>query len=92
MPEGNVILVGYERLEVAAACNGLSMLMCLAATVAAMASLVPMSNWKRLDAAAEHRPDRPGQQRPPDHGDGLVLPPVRGRGGRAVMPTTPPAG
>ena len=48
MPEGNVILVGNERLEVAAACNGLSMLMSLAATVAATASLVPMANWKRV--------------------------------------------
>jgi exosortase len=48
MPEGNVIMVGNERLEVAAACNGLSMLMSLAATVAATASLVPMANWKRL--------------------------------------------
>ena len=48
MPEGNVIQVGNERLEVAAACNGLSMLMSLAATVAATASLVPMSNWKRV--------------------------------------------
>ena len=47
MSEGNVILVGNERLEVAAACNGLSMLMSLAATVAAAASLVPMSNLKR---------------------------------------------
>ena len=47
MPEGNVIMVGNERLEVAAACNGLSMLMSLAATVAAAASLVPMSNLKR---------------------------------------------
>jgi exosortase len=48
MPEGNVILVGNERLEVAAACNGLSMLMSLAATVAAAASLIPMANWKRV--------------------------------------------
>ena len=48
MPEGNVILVGNEKLEVAAACNGLSMLMSLAATVVAAASLVPMSNWKRF--------------------------------------------
>jgi exosortase len=48
MPEGNVILVGNEKLEVAAACNGLSMLMSLAATVAAAASLVPMSSWKRV--------------------------------------------
>ena len=48
MPEGNVILVGTERLEVAAACNGLSMLMSLAAAVAATACLVPMANAKRV--------------------------------------------
>ena len=48
MPEGNVIMVGSEQLEVAAACNGLSMLMSLAATVAATASIVPMANIKRL--------------------------------------------
>jgi exosortase len=48
MPEGNVIMIGNERLEVAAACNGLSMLMSLAATVSAAASLVPMANWKRI--------------------------------------------
>ena len=47
MPEGNVILVGNERLEVAAACNGLSMLMSLAATVAATATLLPMALGKR---------------------------------------------
>ncbi len=47
MPEGNVILVGKERLEVAAACNGLSMLMSLAATVAAVAALLPMALIKR---------------------------------------------
>jgi exosortase len=46
--EGNVILVGGDPLEVAAACNGLSMLMCLAATVAAMTILVPMALWKRV--------------------------------------------
>jgi exosortase len=48
MPEGNVILVGNERLEVATACNGLSMLMSLSATVAAAASLIPIANWKRM--------------------------------------------
>jgi exosortase len=48
MPEGNVIMVGNERLEVAAACNGLSMLMSLAATVAAFASILPMATWKRV--------------------------------------------
>jgi exosortase/archaeosortase family protein len=41
-------MIGNERLEVAAACNGLSMLMSLAATISATASLVPMANWKRL--------------------------------------------
>jgi exosortase len=46
--EGNVILVGGEQLEVAAACNGLSMLMCLAATVAAMTVLLPIALWKRV--------------------------------------------
>lgn len=48
MPEGNVIHVGNEKLEVATACNGLSMLMSLAATVAAAASLYPMSLVKRV--------------------------------------------
>jgi exosortase len=48
VPEGNVILVGADPLEVAAACNGLSMLMCLAATVAAMTLLVAMPPWKRV--------------------------------------------
>lgn len=48
MPEGNVIMVGGEQLEVAAACNGLSMLMSLAATVAATATLLPMAAAKRV--------------------------------------------
>ena len=48
MPEGNVIMIGAERLEVAAACNGLSMLMSLAAAVVATASIVPMAIGKRL--------------------------------------------
>jgi exosortase len=47
IPDGNVILVGNEKLEVAAACNGLSMLMSLAATVTAAAALIPMSLLKR---------------------------------------------
>jgi exosortase len=46
--EGNVILVDSDPLEVAAACNGLSMLMCLAATVAAMSTLIAMAPWKRI--------------------------------------------
>jgi exosortase len=48
VPEGNVILVGADSLEVAAACNGLSMLMCLAATVTAMTLLIAMAPWKRV--------------------------------------------
>ena len=48
MNEGNVITVGSEPLEVATACNGLSMLMSLAAVVAATAALVPMALVKRL--------------------------------------------
>lgn len=48
IPEGNVIVVGADRLEVAAACNGLSMLMSLAAAVVATASIVPMPLLKRL--------------------------------------------
>jgi exosortase len=48
MPEGNVIVIGGQRLEVAAACNGLSMLMSLAAAVAATAAIVAMAPVKRL--------------------------------------------
>ncbi len=48
MPEGNVIMVGAMPLEVATACNGLSMLMSLAAAVAATASILPMATFKRL--------------------------------------------
>jgi exosortase len=46
--EGNVIVVGADPLEVAAACNGLSMLMCLSATVVAMTFLVKMAPWKQV--------------------------------------------
>jgi exosortase len=46
--EGNQLLVGGDPLEVAAVCNGLSMLMTLAATVATMITLVPMATWKRV--------------------------------------------
>ncbi len=38
--EGNVIIVGGERLEVARACNGLSMLLSFATLIAAMVVLV----------------------------------------------------
>lgn len=46
--EGNVIYLGSEALEVARACNGLSMMMCLAAVVVAMLLLAPMSAWMRV--------------------------------------------
>jgi exosortase len=39
---------GMERLEVAAACNGLSMLMTLAATVTATIIVIPLPTWKRI--------------------------------------------
>ena len=48
--EGNVIYVNKNALEVAEACNGLSMLMCLGATVVAAVFLVPMAPWKRIAA------------------------------------------
>jgi len=52
VPEGNVITLntpgGPQQLEVALACNGLSMLMTLAATVTATVILVPMPVWKRI--------------------------------------------
>ena len=54
--EGNVILVGKQPLEVAEACNGLSMLMCLAATVAATILLVPLSVGMRVVMALSAAP------------------------------------
>lgn len=50
--EGNVINLstarGMERLDVALACNGLRMLMTMAATVMAAVILLPIPNWKRI--------------------------------------------
>jgi exosortase len=46
--EGNVIIVGGERLEVARACNGLSMLLSFATLVGAMAVLVPRPIRERV--------------------------------------------
>jgi exosortase len=51
--DGNVINLpdnpeGARTLEVAVACNGLSMLMTLAATVIATIILIPLANWKRV--------------------------------------------
>ena len=51
--EGNIINLrtaheGMERLDVAAACNGLKMLMTLTATITATIILVPLPTWKRI--------------------------------------------
>jgi exosortase len=50
--EGNVINVttphGVMPLDVAVACNGLRMLMTMAATITATVILIPLANWKRL--------------------------------------------
>ena len=46
--EGNVIVVGGERLEVARACNGLSMLLSFATLVAAMVALTPRPIRERV--------------------------------------------
>jgi exosortase len=48
LTEGNVLVIGADPLEVAAACNGLSMLMCLSATVAAMIIVIPIATWKKV--------------------------------------------
>jgi exosortase len=48
MNEGNVIIVGSDQLEVAAACNGLAMLMSLAAVISAALTLIPLPMWKRV--------------------------------------------
>ncbi|MFO0907058.1 MAG: exosortase/archaeosortase family protein [Isosphaeraceae bacterium] len=48
MAEGNVIHVGPYQLEVATACNGLAMLVCLAATVTAVVILIDLQAWKKL--------------------------------------------
>ena len=51
--EGNVINLttangGMSHLDVAAACNGLKMLMTLTATITATIILVPLPTWKRI--------------------------------------------
>jgi exosortase len=47
--DGHVILVGAERLEVAAACNGLSMLVSFITLISAMALLVrSLPAWQRF--------------------------------------------
>ncbi len=59
--EGNVITLRdhafhLQTLEVAKACNGLSMLMTLAATVTATIILFPLANWKRIVVLASAIP------------------------------------
>ncbi|MGA2703066.1 MAG: exosortase/archaeosortase family protein [Isosphaeraceae bacterium] len=59
--EGNVITLrdhsgALKTLEVAQACNGLSMLMTLAATVTAIIILFPLANWKRIVVLASAIP------------------------------------
>ena len=50
--EGNVINLstahGMEKLDVALACNGLRMLMTMAATVIAAVIVIPLPSWKRI--------------------------------------------
>jgi exosortase len=46
--EGNVIIVGSERLEVARACNGLSMLLSFTTLITAMVILIRRPIWERI--------------------------------------------
>lgn len=54
--EGNIIYVGDQSLEVARACNGLSMLMTMVAITTFLVLLVPMPVWKRLTLLATSIP------------------------------------
>ena len=61
LAEGNVINLrdhahALKTLEVAQACNGLSMLMTLAATVTATIILIPLPTWKRIVVLASAIP------------------------------------
>ena len=48
MADGNVILVGDEPLEVARACNGLSMMLSFVTLITAVVILVKMPRWERV--------------------------------------------
>ncbi|MHC5543105.1 exosortase/archaeosortase family protein [Singulisphaera rosea] len=48
LAEGNVITVGSEPLEVAQACNGLSMLLSFVTLITAMVILIPRPLWERI--------------------------------------------
>jgi exosortase len=50
--DGNILQLttrhGVELVDVARACNGLRMLMCMAATITAMVIWMPLPRWKRI--------------------------------------------
>lgn len=48
LADGNVITVGAEPLEVAQACNGLSMLLSFVTLITAMVILIPRPLWERI--------------------------------------------
>lgn len=48
LADGNVITVGSEPLEVAQACNGLSMLLSFVTLITAMVILIPRPLWERV--------------------------------------------
>jgi len=48
LADGNVITVGAEPLEVAQACNGLSMLLSFVTLITAMVILIPRPLWERV--------------------------------------------
>jgi exosortase len=48
LAEGNVIIIGEESLEVARACNGLSMLLSFITLITAIVSLVHRPPWERV--------------------------------------------
>jgi len=48
MADGNIILVGSEPLEVARACNGLSMMLSFVTLVTAVVILVKLPAWERM--------------------------------------------
>ena len=81
--QGNVISLktseGMEKLDVALACNGLKMLMTLAATVTATVMLLPLPNWKRIVLMAERRTHRHDQQHDPNRDDRMLLLLYQGR-------------
>ena len=48
LPEGNVIIVGEDQLEVARACNGLSMLLSFVTLITATVLLIRRPIWERV--------------------------------------------